>query len=291
MLHEAGMPPQSSIISAFFPFFRSTQEKIKTIAPFALRNHYKEMILRMKVVLKSAGPPFSSLTRKEIRLFSNSRFPEKQMAALGGLGFIGRNTLLINKKYGSRGLLAGMIIPLNLMGLQDEEFSERNSEMPQCGSCRLCEEACPGGALKNHQLSRIDCLQHWTSSDGPVPEKLKNVWGQRMYGCTICQDVCPWNRSVPEGTRISTGLIDPIPNLKFYLSHSEKEIKESFRGTALGMSWFKSSHMIRNALLSAGSSGLEGRIDLIEAFTDSDDPAIRDAALWVLDRLRQDREP
>lgn len=283
-LIQAEMPPDSSVIIAFFPF--KDEKKGQRIAPFALKNHYKEIIRRLKQSVREAGSPFSDYSKKELRFFSNSPFPEKELAVAAGLGFRGRNTLLITTEYGSRGLLGGMIIP---SPLEELSFQAGISGKISCGSCRLCEEACPGGALKNYRLNRDLCLQDWTTREGSIPDSLKDVWGQRIYGCTICQDCCPWNRKSGQGNVIDLGVIDPEPPLEFYLTHSCKDIKKEFKGTALGMSWIKGEHLQRNAILS--SYHTPGQIDQnraeIEGFCDSEDEGIRDAARWVLDQSGQ----
>jgi len=281
-LRKASMPSTGSIIIAFFPIERDQQGNI---APFAARNYYREMINRMKDALKQAGPPYSDLSKRDVYLFSNSSLPEKKLAEAGGLGFIGRNTLLIEKTYGSRGLLAGMILPLEL----EVSPPSKESISPGCGTCRACEESCPGSALRDFSLNREKCLQHWTSSEGIIPDRLKKVWGNRIYGCTVCQDVCPWNRKVPRGNSISRGVINPQPELSFYLTQPEPVVKEYFRGTAMGMKWFKGNSMIRNAVLSASSTEEKGIIEKVENHTDSEDAGIRDAARWTLETIRRGR--
>jgi len=277
VLLKTSMPPASSIIIAFFPIEMKQQGSISS---FALRNYYKEMILRMKAALKNAGLPFSGISKRESYLFCNSTLPEKKMAEAGGLGFTGRNTLLINRTYGSRGLLSGMILPLEI----EETNVPENQTLPGCGSCRACERSCPGGALKDNLLMRENCLQHWTSRDGIIPDNLKKVWGNRIYGCTVCQDVCPWNKNVPQGNRIEKGVINPEPELSFYLSQTEKRVKENFRGTAMGMKWFSGSAMIRNAILSTQAQKDPGLLEKVYNHCDSEVEGIRDAARWVLKR-------
>lgn len=277
-LQNVEMPTESTVIIAFFPL--EITEETGLIAPFAMKNHYKEIIKRMKQALKEAGPPFSELSKRQVRFFSNSRFPEKEMAVMGKLGFRGRNTLLINTEFGSRGLLGGMIIPYFLENVVQENILK--SEI-SCGNCRLCEEACPGGALKDYKLDREKCLQHWTTEDGAVPDKLKEVWGERIYGCMICQDCCPWNRKEKKGNSIDLGIINPEPPLRFYLIEDQKEIKAEFKGTALGMTWVKAEHLTRNAILSAAaSSNGKNLIEDIRKLKDSENEGIRDAVRWIL---------
>ena len=288
LLKESGADEHSTIIMAFFPFKDPVSGNDSLIAPFARSNHYKEIVSRMKQALKEAGEPFSSLTRREVRFFSNSTLPEKELAVKAGLGFQGRNTLIINREYGSRGLLGGIIIPFALENSTEAITTGKES----CGNCRLCEQACPGGALKDGQLDRSRCLQHWSTDDRAIPESLKEVWGNRIYGCTICQDICPWNRRTrPEGISIDRGRLEPEPELEFYLNHSEEEIKSRLKGSALGMGWIKGCHLIRNALVSAGWSEREDLLPLIENHADADNEIIRDAALWTIRKIRPDREP
>ncbi len=250
------------------------------IAPFARKNHYKEIIRRLRIALKEAGPPFAEYTKKELRFFSNSSLPEKEIAALAGLGFRGRNTLLISKDHGSRGLLGGVIFPDRISG------AESPSPLTvSCGSCRRCEESCPGGALSGGRLSRESCLQHWTTTDGVIPAELKEVWGERIYGCMICQDCCPWNRKRGSWSPVALGVIAPEPDLKFYLTSTPEEIKAHFKGTALGMGWIRGEYLLRNALISAGWARRTELAPLIRNHLDSGDPGIRDAARWADERL------
>ena len=288
VIRESGIEREGSIIIAFFPFNDPGTSDDELIAPFARSNHYREIVVRLRLALREAGEPFSSLTRKSVRFFSNSTLPEKDFALKAGLGFQGRNTLIINGEYGSRGLLGGMVLPL---ALENDSESVLPAESG-CGSCRLCEESCPGGALKDGRLNRELCLQHWSTDERCIPDTLKEVWGNRIYGCTICQDVCPWNRKKrPQGISIERGTLNPVPELEFFLSHSEEEIKERLKGSALGMSWIRGSHLIRNALVSAGWAMREDLILMIEGHAESQVSIIRDAAFWALKKIRPDREP
>ena len=114
------------------------------IAPFASKNYYGSTVLQLKNLTRRFCEDFG-FRRREFRIFSNSRFPEKAMAAAAGLGFIGKNTLLITPEYGSSILISGVILPWMPEG--GKEPAEQRVKRKSCGTCRLCLEACPGKAL------------------------------------------------------------------------------------------------------------------------------------------------
>jgi len=285
------MPEGSTVILAAFPFYRRQENAPDgegEIAPFAVRNYYREMIVRLKEAAREAGSPVSDLTKREMRFFSNSRLPEKALAVRSGLGFIGRNSLLISEESGSFCLLAGWILPF---GLTPSPPQPPARELRNCGQCRLCEEACPSGALKNGIFNRERCLQNWTTDERPVPDNLKEVWGMRIYGCTVCQDICPWNRKIQQGILIDRGPLPSRLSLEFLLTSEEEALKAYFRGTALGMSWISPALMKRNGILAAAGGGRKDLISLIEQYRSHPHPSVRDGAEWTLNRLRTVREP
>ncbi len=284
-IKNSGFGEESSIIMVFFPYYippEDKKDKQSLIAPFALRNYYKAIIFKLKTALKEAGPPFSRLTKKEIRLFSNSRLPEKLLAKEAGIGFQGRNTLLISPSYGSYGLLGGMILPLRPL-VPPSLIHEKKSP---CGHCYLCEEVCPGGALRKGYLERNRCLQYWSTAEEIIPDDLKEVWGCRIYGCTLCQDICPRNKGVPEGLTVNRGELLPEPRLEFYLKNNAEEIKKYLKGSSLGLSWIKGECLIRNALVSCGWAGRTDLLPLMEKHKLSENPMIQDAALWAWKKLK-----
>jgi len=117
---------------------------------------------------------------------------EKQFGKLAGLGWIGKNTLLINPQFGSWFFLAGLLTTVELA-------AEKAEVIDGCGSCRACVDACPTGALFTPgRLDARRCLSYLSiESRAPVPTKLKSQWGRRLWGCDACQEVCPWNRNTP----------------------------------------------------------------------------------------------
>ena len=148
---------------------------------------------------------------------------DREAAARAGVGFYGKNTLLITRKFGSWVVLGTLITdtaleltpPLNL----------------DCGECRLCIDACPTGALDEPgTLDATKCLSYWTQSSRPIPEEMQQALGDRVYGCDICQDVCPWNRGVEKRRADVEPSPDsePIISLVDWLEASEDELNSRY---------------------------------------------------------------
>jgi epoxyqueuosine reductase len=234
---------------------------VAAIAPFARRNYYREAVGRLKSVAKTALTGFSS---GDFRIFSNSTLSEKSIASSAGLGFIGKNGLLTTIECGSLCILAGIVLPFPV-----------TNDAPVaggCGSCRSCVEACPTGALGDPAAKRGEgerifirerCIQYWASRFEVLPEAVASRWGNRLYGCTACQDACPFNREKAEFPRRArgpvTGKLDKALPVSFLLGKTAEELGAFFRGTALGMKWIEKTALQRNAILAAASRTLVDR--------------------------------
>ena len=242
------------------------------IAPFARRNYYREAVLRLRRVAGRLAPA-AGLARRELRIFCNSRLPEKPLAAASGLGSYGKNALVLAPGLGSVFVIAGMFVPGEPPGelsreppgeLSREPPGELSSEPPGpvadpqagpavgrlCGECRACQDACPVGALQ--EPGRLDdsrCLQAQAGRHGDLPEELSSAWGFRLYGCQVCQEVCPYNRRLEHETLTAVGELGPSVPLRRVLEPTPEELADGLRGTALGMSWISKRALQRNALL------------------------------------------
>jgi epoxyqueuosine reductase len=159
-----------------------------------------------------------------------------------------------------------------------------------CGSCTLCIEACPTGALDEPGvLDSTRCLSYWTQAPAPIPEEYREPLGESVYGCDICQDVCPWNRGVekrraeeplPEGAEPHVSLVD-------WLATDGTELRERY--ARLYVPRNDPRYLRRNALVALGNVGGEEHRDLIEPFAEGPDPVLREHAEWALRRLDERR--
>src|ERR671929_422773 len=114
---------------------------------------------------------------------------DREAAARAGVGFYGKNTLLITRRHGSWVVLGTLVT--------DVELAATPPLTTDCGSCTLCIEACPTNALDEPgTLDATKCLSYWTQARAPIPEEYRAPLEDRVYGCDICQDVCPWNRGI-----------------------------------------------------------------------------------------------
>ncbi len=137
---------------------------------------------------------------------------DREAAARSGVGFYGKNTLLITRRHGSWVVLGTVVT--------DVELEPTPPFAADCGECRLCIDACPTGALDEPgTLDSTRCLSYWSQSAHPIPHEYEPEMGAQVYGCDICQDVCPWNRGVekrrageplPDGATPHVSLVDWI---------------------------------------------------------------------------------
>lgn len=212
---------------------------------------------------------------------------ERVLAAEAGLGWIGRNTCLIDPELGSY-LFLGVLVTDLALGA--------DLRMPDhCGSCRACLDACPTGAFPEpYVLDATRCLSYTTIElRGAIPEPLRDTQGAWVFGCDVCQDVCPWNtrsrREVPPDRAGLRAAIAPHPQwqgatLAWLLSLDETAWRSATRRTALRRS--KYLGLLRNAIVAAGNSGDASLRPALERHAMAADATIAEHAQWALARLR-----
>jgi len=252
------------------------------VAPFARAHYYRTAIALLRLVAEQLERE-SGIPRSSIRLFSNSRIPEKPLLAATGLAAYGKNGCAIVPGLGSMFVIAGAVIPV------PERAADRPPPEPPsdpCGSCQLCRRACPVGAIEEpFVVCHETCLQGKAGSAGPFGEKTLAAWGSRLYGCQECQAACPHNSGLKEMAPASTGEIGPGVPLRAFLAENAAERKQRFRGTALGMSWVAADALLRNALVAAGHRGDAALRAPVERHMTEGSDLVRDAAHWARERM------
>lgn len=212
---------------------------------------------------------------------------ERDFARRAGLGWVGKNTMLLHPERGSFFFLAAVLTDLALK--PDEPFSTTH-----CGTCTACLDACPTRAFPEpFVLDATRCISYLTIElRSDIPAELRNPMGNWLYGCDVCQDVCPWNtrslRSVPPDRAGLRAALAPRaewrrPALAWLLTLDEDAWRAATRRSALRRA--KHRGLLRNALVAAGNSGDPALVPLVERHAASPDPTIADHARWALSRL------
>lgn len=204
---------------------------------------------------------------------------EKTWAKYAGIGWQGKNTCLISQRIGSYFFIAAILTDLDLK--PDMPAADR------CGSCTRCLDACPTQAFAApYVLDARRCISYLTiEKRGTVPESLRAAVGRHLFGCDICQDVCPWNRKAPVSPEPCFQAREGVfnPEIRTVLAMTDDDFRRVYAGTPVKRA--KYCGMIRNALIAAANSGIPALARGIRRFLSSDDAMLREHAQWALTQL------
>jgi len=159
----------------------------------------------------------------------------------------------------------------------------------RCGSCTRCIDACPTDAfLGPYQLDATRCISYLTiEKKGNIPDDLREGMGGNIFGCDICQDVCPWNRKAPVTLAAEfqprEGMVNPA--LDWLANISQEDFRKKFRDSAVKRT--KRSGLRRNALIAMGNSGNKGFIERLKELKADEDPTVAETADWAVKRLQE----
>jgi epoxyqueuosine reductase len=206
---------------------------------------------------------------------------ERVAAKYAGVGWIGKNTCIINQKVGSWLFLGVILTSLELPA--DLPAPDR------CGSCTRCIDACPTDALiAPYQLDSNKCISYLTiEKRGAIPEEMRAGVGRHVFGCDICQDVCPWNRKAPATSESAfqprTGLVNPA--LEWLATIGKEEFRQSFRSSPIQRA--KRSGLRRNAVIAMGNSGERKFLPLLKELAADENGDVAESAAWAMRKLNQ----
>jgi epoxyqueuosine reductase len=203
---------------------------------------------------------------------------DREAAARAGVGFYGKNTMLITRTHGSWVVLGTLVT--------SAEVEPSPPLDADCGSCRICIDACPTDALE--QAGVLDgnrCLSWTTQRPGSIPHEHRAAIGDAVYGCDICQAVCPWNRGVERRRADVPPAGEPTVDLVAWLEADGSELLEQYE--RLYVPRRNPRYLKRNALVALGNSGGPEHAAAIEPFLADEDPLLREHAEWALTRLHE----
>ncbi|WP_420128214.1 tRNA epoxyqueuosine(34) reductase QueG [Longimicrobium sp.] len=210
---------------------------------------------------------------------------ERELASRAGLGWFGRNTMLIQPRRGSYWFLGTILLDAELA--YDAPFARDH-----CGTCAACVSACPTGALLGRDEAgapRMDarrCISYLTIElRGPIPRDLRPMIGNRIYGCDICQEVCPWNRfatpSSEEAFLAREGLDGP--SLIEWMTMTQEEFSARFKGSPIKRA--KRRGLLRNVAVALGNWGSPEAVPALAIALHDEEPLVRGHAAWALGRI------
>jgi epoxyqueuosine reductase len=212
---------------------------------------------------------------------------ERSLAVAAGLGWTGKNTCLIHPKLGSYGFLAVLLTSL------EATPKDQRLEVPdRCGTCRRCIDACPTDALiAPYQMDATRCIAYLTiEHKGPIAEGLMEVVGRQVFGCDICQDVCPWNRKAPIGTDPGLEARPELvnPTLEWLAALEEREFERQFNGSPVRRTGWMG--LRRNVAIAMGNARLTKFAPWLKEWAETADEGLRAAARWALAKLEAARD-
>jgi epoxyqueuosine reductase len=271
---ETLLPNARTVVSAALCYYAEEPERAPgegRLPRYTWFHAYAELREKLDALGRTLGGEYRVLVDENDHV-------DREGAVRAGVGFYGKNTMLITRKHGSWVVLGTLVTDVEI------ERSERLAL--DCGSCTLCIDACPTGALDEPgTLDSTRCLSYWSQAPGAIPEEYRADLGAQVYGCDICQDVCPWNRGIEkrrEGQAPPVGA-EPHVSLVEWLEAADDDLRTHYE--RLYFPRKDPRYLRRNALVAAGNLGTEELRPAVEAYAESGDPLLREHAEWSLSRL------
>jgi epoxyqueuosine reductase len=283
--HPASILPEvRSVVMVALSYFEGGEEKkpaapIGRVARYARGADYHAVLRgRLKQLLSWVQRETPACRGRAV--VDTAPLLERDFARRAGLGWIGKNTMLLNKRLGSYCFLGALLLDLELN--PDPPHSTEH-----CGTCTACLDACPTQAFVGPgELDSRRCISYLTIElRGSIPAEFRTALGDWVFGCDVCQEVCPWNRKAAHGAdpafraRSELEAIDLVE----LMSLSEEEFRLRFRGTALTRAGRRG--LLRNAALIIGNQGDPAALSALERAVLDPDPIIQDAARWAIERI------
>ncbi|MEO5575487.1 MAG: tRNA epoxyqueuosine(34) reductase QueG [Gaiellaceae bacterium] len=271
---EELLPGARTVVSAALCYWADAPEGGPgegRLARYTWSDRYRELRESLDALGRRLGGSYRVLV-------DESDHVDREGAVRAGVAFYGKNTLAITRRHGSWVVLGTLVT--------DREIEPSEPLDAGCGSCTLCIDACPTAALDEPgTLDSTRCLSYWTQAPAAIPEDYRAELGASVYGCDICQDVCPWNRGVEKrraGSRPPGGA-EPTVSLVDWLEATGDELLTRYDRLYVPRNdprWLR-----RNALVAAGNVGGDAERTAVERYADGEDELLREHAEWALRQL------
>jgi epoxyqueuosine reductase len=284
-------PTAQSIISVGIPYFRSDIHPPSDgvlrgrIARYAWgKDYHKTLKKRMETLRTLLEQEFGSAINARL-LVDTARIVDRAVAARSGLGWYGKHTNIIVPHHGSFVMLGELLVDIALP--HDEPL------VRDCGSCAICLHRCPTGAIREPYLVHApDCISFQTIEQrGAIPEALRAKMGNWVFGCDVCQDVCPYTgaaREMIDEAFAPTSIDNAFPSLSWLLEMDEAAFRAIYSGTAVTRT--RRAGLARNAAIAIGNSGSVDHLPVLEyALIGHDTPLVRVHAAWAIGTLGSER--
>ena len=278
-----------SIVSLAVPFWSGDvsppdDELRGRIARYAWgRDYHKALKNRMKT-LAARIEKHAGIEVETRQLVDTARVFDRAVAARAGVGWYGKNSMIIVPGHGSWVMLGELYLDIEI---------EPDAPLNQnCGRCRICIDRCPTGAIvEPYRIDANRCISYLTIEErGPIPRELRPHMGNWVFGCDVCQNVCPYTgaaREVDDADFAPAGINNVFPTLSFLATMTEEQFRSTYSGTAVTRT--KRAGLSRNAAIALGNSGdLRAEHLLVEMLRSHDEPLARGHAAWSLRHLAGD---
>jgi epoxyqueuosine reductase len=258
------------------------------IARYAGGDDYHDVVLDRVRALEAALPVIAERSISSRSYVDTGPVAERAAAVAAGLGWIGKNRCVIHPEWGSNLMLGVILTDIDLEA--DPEVTDH------CGTCRACLDVCPTDAFAEpYVLDATRCISYTTiETRGEIPEALREAHGEHVFGCDLCQTVCPWNKTRPKNlpsdplglrTRLSKRPEWIAPTLGWLLALDEASFDAASRKTAIRRSGWRG--LVRNALVAAGNSRAPELLPLIERHAEGKDEMLGEHARWAIARIER----
>jgi epoxyqueuosine reductase len=271
---ETLLPGARTVVSAALCYYAPVPEATRvagTLPRYTWSDRYAELRVKLDELGRRLGGAYRVLV-------DANQHVDREGAVRAGIGFYGKNTMLIARRHGSWVVLGTLVTDLVIESRPPLDLD--------CGACSLCVDGCPTDALDEPGvLDATRCLSYWTQAPATIPEAYRAPLGTQVYGCDICQSVCPWNRGV-EKRRADEQLpadAEPVVSLLEWLEAGDEDL--AARYDRLYFPRNDARYLKRNALVAAGNSGAPELKEAVERYVGSEDELLDEHARWASRRL------